>query len=542
MPGPHLSRRSFLTGIAWGLAALPLRPLSLVAAPHSAILPVVGQTSDGRVAFHVPPDGGNCIDAAVATALIATIQAPIQTGIGGYGMSAVVAVDGGRRVIAVDGNSTAPQSMTRDFFQPRGDASVPRRDQEIGWLSAGVPGVLAGLQLLLDRWGTRRFGDLVQPAIGLARDGIRWPGSYNNSIVSRAIFREDPGSRKLYLPQGSPPQNGDLFRNPELADMLDTLAQANSVAAFYRGDIAQRIADAFARQGGLVTTHDLASYRACEAEPLRLTWEDCTIHTAPLTAGGLSVLQALQTLRALQSAAWTDPRDQAVARIESLRLAWRDRLTLLGDPAAVEVPVERLLSAEYAAASAERIIAAVSAGKILEHGLQTRSQAGTIHISAADADGNFIALTLTHGQAFGACVTVDGLGLTLGHGVSRFDPRADHPNSPGPGKRPLHNMVPTIVSRAGRAELAVGGAGGRKIPNSLHEVLRQYVVERQPLAAALAAPRVHTEGPPNLLLSRSWPAGEVEYLQSRGYRISTGAGATMSAVAKEQGRLVPGRG
>ncbi len=179
------------------------------------------------------------------------------------------------------------------------------------------------------------------------------------------------------------------------------------------------------------------------------------------------------------------------ARVEAMRLAWRDRLTLLGDPDFAKVPVARLLSDDYARESAERISAAVKAGKILAHTVTPRAHAGTIHLSAADRHGNFAALTLSHGNGFGACVTVEGLGLTLGHGMSRFDPNPAHPNAPGPGKRPLHNMVPTVVTRDGKTVLAVGGTGGRKIPNALLEVLTQFVVLSQPLAAALAAPPAH---------------------------------------------------
>jgi gamma-glutamyltranspeptidase/glutathione hydrolase len=220
-----------------------------------------------------------------------------------------------------------------------------------------------------------------------------------------------------------------------------------------------------------------------------------------------------------------------------MRLAWRDRLTLLGDPDFANVPVARLLSEDYARESAERIMAAVQAGKFLAHPVTPRWQTGTIHLSAADRYGNFAALTLSHGNGFGACVTVEGLGLTLGHGMSRFDPHPDHPNAPGPGKRPLHNMVPTIVTHDGKPVLAIGGTGGRKIPNALLEVLTHFVVLGQPLAAALAAPRLHTEGDATLAFEKARPAVESDGLRRLGYTVKTAGSANMSGVALEAGKL-----
>jgi gamma-glutamyltranspeptidase/glutathione hydrolase len=229
---------------------------------------------------------------------------------------------------------------------------------------------------------------------------------------------------------------------------------------------------------------------------------------------------------------------QTHARIEAARLAWRDRLTLLGDPDFGKIPVDRLLSADYARESAAQITAAIKDGKPLAHAVAPRPQSGTISLSAADKLGNFVALTLTHGDAFGARVTVEGLGLTLGHGMSRFDTNPAHPNAPGPGKRPLHNMVPTIVTRDGAPILAIGGRGGRKIPNALLEVLTRYVVLGEPLGTAIAAPRMHTEGSTAVSFEKSWPAGEADALTKLGYKVTTAASANLSAVALAPGGLV----
>jgi gamma-glutamyltranspeptidase/glutathione hydrolase len=246
----------------------------------------------------------------------------------------------------------------------------------------------------------------------------------------------------------------------------------------------------------------------------------------------------LALLRAMQWDKMPADLTRTRARLEAMRLAWRDRLTLLGDPDHASVPLTKLLSEDYAAECAEQILASVKKGRIPDHGLTAHAQGGTLSFSACDKHGNFAALTLTHGNGFGAQITVDGLGLTLGHGMSRFDTHPEHPNAPGPGKRPLNNMVPTIVTRGGRPIMAVGGRGGRKIPNALLEMLTQVLVEGKSFAAAMDAPRVHTEGTAALEFQKEWPAEETEALAKAGYTVKTGGSATLSAVAAENGRML----
>ncbi len=501
---------------------------------------IKGAKSAEDVAQQIFADGGNAFDAIVAGALAAAVAAPNQTGIAGYGGTAVLATGWGKKIAAVDFNSTAPAAATRDMFA-RSD--LPPQAHMFGWLAAGVPGVLAGLQHIIDGYATRPFSELVQPAIDFARNGVVVTEHLARAIkVCSAQFEKDPGSRRLFFRDGKRLAAGDRLKNPALAEVLATLAQRNSVESFYRGDIAGQIAEAFRKNGGLVTAADMAAFKVLEAAPLVLSVGSMQIHTHPLTAGGISVLQALKALQIVKADKLVTDFAGTHARIEALRLAWRDRLTLLGDPAAVEVPVARLLSDDYAEESARQIEEAVEAGRIVPHAVESKVQDGTIHLSAADEDGNFIAMTLTHGGGFGARVTADGLGLTLGHGMSRFDIRADHPNSPGPGKRPLHNMCPTVVTRDGRAVLAIGGAGGRRIPNALHAALAEFAVNGKPIASAVAAPRVHTEGTASIECEAHWPAENLSALPNVGYKVTTGKCALVSAAAYENGAFqVAGR-
>jgi gamma-glutamyltranspeptidase/glutathione hydrolase len=493
---------------------------------------VSGEPTAEKVGAKILADGGNAVDAIVAAAWTAAVVSPSNTGIGGYGGCLTLALANRRKVTSIDFNSAAPAAMRADTFKPDANGQVPGRVNEFGWLAAGVPGIPAGLQLALNRHGTCSLREVLEPAIDLAEKGFALPAGQANGIAgSAAQFRRDAGSLKLYFKDDKPLKAGDIFRNPDLAAVLRTLAERNSVDSFYRGDIARHLADGFQKNGGIVSVKDLAAYRALEVEPLQLRWDNLTLYTAPPTAGGITVLQALAALQAMNWHRLPDNLERTWRRVEALRLAWHDRLTLLGDTSKAKVPVGRLLSAAYAKESADRVDHAVKAGRPQSFAVTSREHGGTINLSAGDRFGNLVALTLTHGGGFGARCTVDGLGLTLGHGMSRFDPHPGHPNCPGPGKRPLHNMCPTVILRDGLPVLAVGGRGGRKIPNAVFEVLTQYVALGGSMEHALAAPRMHTEGNLDLELEKAWPQSDFDQLGRHGYKLKTAGSATLSAVS-----------
>jgi gamma-glutamyltranspeptidase/glutathione hydrolase len=306
------------------------------------------------------------------------------------------------------------------------------------------------------------------------------------------------------------------------------------VDSFYDGDIGHRIAEYVRAAGGLLTAEDMAAHRAREVAPLCLEWQRLRICTPPPTAGGLTPLQVLRALAALgwERLDWRSPQACQLV-VEAARAAWHDRLTLLGDPEHTDVPIDRLLSDEHAAETAERVRAAVQTGRRLEARTDGRPADGTVHMSFADADGNMVALTQTHGGGYGSHVTVGGLGLTLGHGMSRFTPQPNHPNSPGPGKRPLHNMCATVVLREGIPILALGGAGGRRIVNAALHALLHFAGRGAPVGEALAAPRFHTEGGDTLWLDRHYPETAAEALRGLGYDVQHGAVANLHAIQRD---------
>lgn len=485
-----MTRRSALKLGACGLAASLCRLRATE--PDSAGI-VMGETKGAEVGMRVLKEGGNAIDAIVAAALAGAVHAPNQFGIGGYGGHMVIRLANGK-VTCIDFNTTAPAGGSVTMY---------------GWLASSVPGILAGLQLALDRFGTRSFKSVVEPAIELAETGFPMSQGLANAIRSRAVeLQADPASARLYFPKDN------TLRNLDLARMLRRLARQNSVRDFYEGDIARQIARAFENNGGLVTRKDLARYKALEVAPVQMDWKDYTFYTPPVTAGGITVLQAFGILKELSPELWTDR-----TLVETMRLAWKDRLAKLGDNS----PSHQLITPDYCRRCAESVKAGVQAAAI------SRPHRGTVHLNAADSAGNVVALTLTHGNAFGACVTVDGLGLTLGHGMSRFEPDPHHPNAPGPGKRPLTNMCPTLVLRKGKPVLALGAAGGRLIVNTVFHVLWNFAAGKS-LPEAIRAPRWHTEGNKELRLEKQWPDASREQFAALGYEIKPGGAAVARAI------------
>jgi len=525
-----LDRRQFqqsCAAAALGAVAAGAMP---AAAQERAGGAIRGEPTAEKAGQQIFAAGGNAIDAAVAAAFAAAIAAPHQTGLGGYGGHLTLHSARTGNITSIDFNSAAPAAAKGDMFPLDAAGKVAGQKNMYGWLAAGVPGVLAGLHLALTRYGTKPLREIVQPATGLARDGFPLGAAAAPLRTAAKQLATDSGSRELYFKDGQPLAASDHYANPGAARVLEELAAANSVEPFYRGEVARQIAAAFQKNGGLVTADDLAAYQAREVEPLSIAWGDWRIHTAPLTSGGATALQAMLLLQELN---WAE-RDPAAAdtlqlQIEALRYAWQDRLELFGDPQGGASAAEKVLQPAAIRQAAAKIEAAVQSKQPLGVRTTSRPDQGTISLSAADRAGNLINITLTHGGAFGARVTVPVLGLTLGHGMSRFDPHPNHPNAPGPRKRPLHNMCPTIVAQRGRPLYAVGARGGRKIPNAVCEVLLQLVARGKPLADAVAAPRMHTEGQLSVAFERSWPAGALTDMKDRGYNVSTAASATVSA-------------
>ncbi len=491
---------------------------------------VFGNPEAAVVGNRVLAQGGTAADALFAAALMAAVVSIHNCGFAGYGGTATIARGDGTPPECLDFNSTAPAAARPDMYSLLPSGAVEGGSNTFGWLAVGVPGIPAGLDQFHHRYCTRSMAELAAPAIRAALDGFRMSEAPARAIqAGMKRIAVDPGAAAVLLPSGRPPVVGETYRNPRLGELLTTLVSRGSLQGFYEGEIASRIAAEFKKRGGLVTSADLAAYRALTPKPSTAALNGFVIHTPPPTAGGATVLQALLAMREIELRQKWDSGQHAHAKLEALRVAWGDRLRTIGDPAFVNIPLGRLLSSEYAETTALKVIAAVQNRARLAVETDGRPAGGTVNLSAVDKTGTVAALTLTHGGGFGAQVGMSEFGLIFGHGMSRFDPRPSHPNSPGPGKRPLHNMCPTVVTRGGKPVLAIGGAGGRKIVNGVFDVLYHVLRKPEDLVGALAAPRMHTEGGLDLWLDSKWEDETAGYLVDLGYAVKRSAMANISA-------------
>ncbi len=481
---------------------------------------VVGDPVAAKVGEDFLKNGGNAIDAAVAAAFAGGIVSPSKCGVGGYGGHAIIALAGGKKITAIDFNSVAPAAAREDMFPLDEKGRVKNKLNAIGWLAAAVPGTLAGLQLTLERYGTRSLRDVLAPAIQMCEEGVYLVPIKGIDDASRNDPRPDSAQTENVVPEKK--------RNLALAKLLKTLAARNSADSFYRGDIARKIADAFQKNGGLVTFADLATYHAREVAPLKLDWNGMTIHTAPLTAPGVMFLESISILKALD---WKKlPALQRLhAKLEAMRIGWADRLEYFGDPEKIDVPMEKLLSSNHVSAMAEKVRTALKTQQPVALRIDSTEDEGTMNITAADRHGNMIAITLTHGGSYGARVSVEEFGMVLGHGMWRFDPRPGHANSPGPGKRAVNNMCPTVVTQHGKPILVLGAAGGTRIPNSIYEVLINFVGLGASMVKAMNVPRLGTTGGLKLGLEKGHSPEEEAFLKKIGYKVSNAFSAYVSA-------------
>jgi gamma-glutamyltranspeptidase/glutathione hydrolase len=496
----NYSRREMLRlGAATVMATTFAPPISIWAKeknvkPHGVVL---GDTLGSELGEKILAEGGNAIDAAVAGVFGGMISSPSKCGPGGYGGSMMIGLANGK-ITCIDFNSTAPAAARPDMYPLDEKGNVKGRVNFHGWLAVGVPGTLAGMQLALERYGTKSLHEVLQPAISSAK---------------------------------SKPRSDKYFDFEQLIKLFSTLAERNSVETFYRGDIAQVIAAAFQKNGGLVTAKDLAAYHAREGAPYEMQWKGLSILTAPLCAGGLTALQALQILKALKWDESPPGLEAAHARLETLRLAWKDRWETFGDPDIVPVPIQKFLSDDYARECAAQVRAAVKAKQPLSLHIEHAEQLGTMNISAVDKQGNLVACTLTHGGGYGAQVAVESLGMVLGHGMARFDPRPGQPNSVAPGKRPQHNMSPSILVKNGRPVVAIGAGGGTKIQSSIYDFCSYYIGRGKSFVEAVDAPRLNTVGTMDLRIEKQWPRAEVNFFEKLGYKVIDYPGAFVSAVS-----------
>lgn len=486
---------------------------SLEATPNHPDLPVVegrevvcnrgvvatGPAAAARVGAEMFALGGNAMDAAAAASLACAVLEPDAVDLGGYILCAVVRKAGESQAWTLDANAVAPRRANERMFEVlnahpadpgineseygcsvRGDANI------FGPLSVAVPGFMAGVGTLWERWGRLRWPQIVAPSQRLVANGFSY-GVTAAAIRRRFPFLQpfEPTCRHL-MPNGTLPEPTEVWHRPDLDATLTRLS-THGWQDFYCGELGQRIGRHVSEVGGILDADDMAKY-APRIEPSTKTrYRRHTVFASNVCAGGLTTLQILNFLDCFPPSVALDTADYWHRLAEITKLAWQDRLRYLGDPAFNDIPVERLLSEDYAWGRTETLRRfPASMGPQPPPALA--GAPGTIHVSAADGEGNIVAATISQGAAFGSCVTVPGTGIMLGHGMSRLDPRPGRPNSIAAGKRPLSNVSPLILCLPDR-DIAVGTRGGRPIINVCAQLAHRIVDGALRPAEALPSPR-----------------------------------------------------
>jgi gamma-glutamyltranspeptidase/glutathione hydrolase len=505
-----------------------------VTARHGMV--VAQEARAARIGIEILQQGGNAVDAAVATGFALAVTYPRAGNIGGGGYM-VIHLAGRNLDTAIDYRETAPTAITRDtFLDERGEAD-PRKSRDSA-LAVGVPGTVAGLALAHAKYGSGKFtlARLMAPAVALARGGIPVEDDTADSLP-RAQLRlvRWPASAKIFLnPDGTALGPDTTLVQRDLADTLAAIAR-DGPAAFYQGAIAEKIAAAVRAAGGVMTHKDLEDYRPIERAPLRGTYRGYDILSMPpSSSGGVILLEILNILEGYPDLGADDAR-RVHLMIEAMKLAYADRASFLGDPASVEAPLDRLTSKRYAAELRARISAARAqpAAEIRSGAARLREGVNTTHFSVVDRFGNAVSNTTTLNFSYGLGLVAEGTGVLLNNELDDFAAKPGAPNAfgltggeanaPGPGKRPLSSMSPTIVLKDGKPFLITGSPGGSRIITTVLQVIMNVIDRKLSIADAVGDARVHHQWlPDEVMVERGFAPDLIRALQQRGHTVVEG--------------------
>lgn len=483
--------------------------------------------------------GGNAVDAAVTAAFAIGVVEPWMSGVGGAGFMTIQLVDGERKVIDYFGR--APLAAKPDMFEltedfrPDGVGFGGVKDQAnaYGSLSAAVPGMVAGMSTALEQFGTIGLDRAVAPAINYAEAGlpIDW---YNGMLLASqlGVIRRDPETSRIFLRHGTTPAPlfGEAIPSipqPDLAQTLRRIA-SHGPDGFYRGEIAERIAEHMHKSGGLITTEDLAKYQPTVVDPLAIPYRDVELLLLPYQAGGITIAETFNIVEGF------DLRSTGFNTVTSLHLlaeaskrSHADRFAYVGDPDFVDIDWAALSSKEYAARRRaeidQRQATQVIAGSGISRGgsAETSTQADggcTTHLSVVDAAGNMVSLTQTLTLIFGSAVTVPGTGVLLNDNMNLFDPLPGRNNSIAPWKRPASSMAHVMAVKDGVPVLGVGAPGGRRIMDTCMQMALDVIEFGMDIQSACAAPLIDCAGP-ELLIDDRVPLATRDALRAMGHNV-----------------------
>jgi gamma-glutamyltranspeptidase / glutathione hydrolase len=510
-----------------------------VVAEHGMV--VAQEKMAARIGADVLRRGGNAVDAAVATGLALAVTYPRAGNIGGGGFMIIHSSERGEDV-AIDYRETAPAATTPEIFLgPEGKPDIAKsRDSALG---IGVPGTVAGLALALEKYGSGNFtlAELIKPEIALASDGTEIADDGADTLPDwhRRLARW-PSSAKIFSrADGSSLREGDKLIQTDLAATLSAIAEQGP-RGFYEGPVAERLVKAVRDAGGIMTLDDLKSYQAVIRAPVRGSYRGYDVISMPQpSSGGVVLLETLNILEGFPMGQMKQGSAPSLhVMIEAMKRAYADRARYLGDPAFVNAPVATLISKDYAA----RQRASIDLGRATPwtdalSATPPREGSNTTHFSVVDSHGNAVSNTYTLNFSYGVGLIADGTGVLLNNELDDFTaaPGASNAyglvgfeaNLPGPGKRPLSSMSPTIVLKDGKPVLVTGSPGGSRIISTVLQVIVNVLDYGMNVAAAVAAPRLHHQWlPDEVRIERGFADETIAALKAKGHHVVEPLGQT----------------
>jgi gamma-glutamyltranspeptidase / glutathione hydrolase len=506
---------------------------------HAMVVSIHHLATDAGVA--VLRDGGNAVDAAVATGFALAVVRPSAGNIGGGGFM-LIHFAGGKSTF-IDYRERAPLAATTNMYLDAKGNVIP--DASItGYKAVGVPGSVAGMVYAEKKYGKLTLAKVMAPAMRLAGEGFVLTEEEAAELHDERLSMF-PESKRIFQRDGNFYKAGEFFKQPELAATLKTIAADPD--DFYHGRIAKELATDVKKGGGLITTEDLARYSVKEREPVTGTYKDFTIVSAPPpSSGGIALIEALNILEGYNLSRWKDRTpDEMHLIVEAFRRAYMDRTDYLGDPDYVKIPVDQLIDKKYAAAFRTSITAEqATPSKDLKRPAGflppppsmadvRHESTETTHYSVVDADGNAVAVTTTLNNNFGSAVTATGLGFLLNDEMDDFASKLGVPNMYGllqgpantiaPGKRPLSAMTPTIVLKDDKIRFVLGSPGGGRIITTVANIFLSAADEGLNIQEAVDAPRFHHQYLPDILfMEPGFSDSTVEGLRALGYQLKIG--------------------
>jgi len=496
-----------LTILTWGASSVNADPgydrvtgrahasRSEVIAPHG--MAATSQPLATQIALDVLKAGGSAVDAAIAANAALGLMEPTGCGIGGD-LFAIVWDAGKKELTGLNASGRAPKLMTLEYFREHGIEKIP----PLGPLPVSVPGAVDGWFELHGRYGRLPMKDILAPAIAYAREGF--PVS---EVIAHYLERNKryiahyPGFADTYMPNGDVPKKGEIFRNPRLANTYETIAEKGR-DAFYKGDIARAIDAYMIEQGGLLRYEDLASHTSEWVTPVSTNYRGWEVYELPPNGQGIAALQILNILEGFDIAAMGFGSAEYLHTLaEAKKLAFEDRAKFYADPDFVDVPVDWLISKEYAA-ERRKLIAKDKASQSLPAGDAPLRHGDTIYMTVADRDGNMVSLIQSNYRGMGSGMTPGELGFVLQDRAELFALDENHANVVEGGKRPFHTIIPAFVMKDGKPLMSFGVMGGDLQPQGHAQIIVNMVDFGMNLQEAGDAARINHVG-------SSEPTGEI---------------------------------